>query len=62
MAIMAAKKKPLTELALADLAPDAALKVRYLGAELPPKRAAGVRVKDVKELVAKLKTEAKVIG
>lgn len=62
MAIMAAKKKPLTELKLADLAGHASPKVRYGAAELPPKRAAGVKVKDVKELVSKLKTEAKVIG
>jgi electron transfer flavoprotein beta subunit len=61
MAIMAAKKKPLVELALADLVPDTALKVTYGVAELPPRRAAGVKVKDVKELVSKLKTEAKVI-
>ena len=61
MAIMAAKKKPLAELKLAELAPDTALKVRYGTSELPPKRAAGVKVKDVKELVTKLKTEAKVI-
>jgi electron transfer flavoprotein beta subunit len=61
MAIMAAKKKPLAELKLAELAADTALKVRYLAAELPPKRAAGVKVKDVKELVTRLKTEAKVV-
>jgi electron transfer flavoprotein beta subunit len=61
MAIMAAKKKPLAEIKLVDLAPDAAPKVRYAAAELPPRRAAGVKVKDAKELVAKLKTEAKVI-
>jgi electron transfer flavoprotein beta subunit len=61
MAIMAAKKKPLVEMKLADLTADTALKVRYLAAELPPKRGAGVKVKDVKELVAKLTTEAKVI-
>ncbi len=61
MAIMAAKKKPLAELKLAELAPDGALKVHYGTAELPPKRAAGVKVKDVHELVTKLKTEAKVI-
>lgn len=61
MAIMAAKKKPLAEMKLADVVADATLKVRYGGAELPPKRAAGVKVKDVKELVSKLKTEAKVI-
>jgi electron transfer flavoprotein beta subunit len=61
MAIMAAKKKPLAEQKLAELVPDAALKVRYASAELPPKRAAGMKVKDVKELVSKLKTEAKVV-
>ncbi|MDP9036618.1 MAG: electron transfer flavoprotein subunit beta/FixA family protein [Myxococcota bacterium] len=61
MAIMAAKKKPLVELKLEDLVSDRALKVRYVAAELPPKRAPGVRVKDVEELVLKLKTEAKVI-
>jgi electron transfer flavoprotein beta subunit len=61
MAIMAAKKKPLAEVKLAEIVPDATLKVRYGSAELPPKRAAGVKVKDVKELVTKLKTEAKVV-
>jgi len=61
MAIMAAKKKPLAEMKLADVASDAALKVKYGTNELPPKRAAGVKVKDVGELVNKLKTEAKVI-
>jgi electron transfer flavoprotein beta subunit len=61
MAIMAAKKKPLAEMKLAELVQDTAVKVRYGTAELPPKRAAGVKVKDVKELVTKLKTEAKVI-
>ena len=62
MAIMAAKKKPLVEVKLAELAPDVGLKVKYLGAELPPKRAAGVKVKSVSELVQKLKTEAKVLS
>jgi electron transfer flavoprotein beta subunit len=61
MAIMAAKKKPLAEMKLAELAADATLKVKYEGNEMPPKRAAGVKVKDVKELVTRLKTEAKVI-
>jgi electron transfer flavoprotein beta subunit len=61
MAIMAAKKKPLAEMKLTDVATDTALKTRYVAAEAPPKRAAGVKVKDVKELVVKLKTEAKVI-
>jgi electron transfer flavoprotein beta subunit len=61
MAIMAAKKKPLAEMKLAELSPDATLKVKYANAEMPPKRAAGAKVKDVKELVQKLKTEAKVV-
>jgi electron transfer flavoprotein beta subunit len=61
MAIMAAKKKPLVEMRLAEVAADGSPKVRYGAAELPPKRAAGTKVKDVKELVAKLKTEAKVL-
>jgi electron transfer flavoprotein beta subunit len=61
MAIMAAKKKPLAELKLADLVSDPTPKVHYKSVELAPKRGAGVKVKDVKELVWKLKTEAKVI-
>jgi len=61
MAIMAAKKKPLVEMKLADLAADAALKIKYVGFEAPPQRKAGIKVKSVEELVQKLKTEAKVI-
>jgi electron transfer flavoprotein beta subunit len=60
MAIMAAKKKPLAEIPLSELTREAP-RVRYLAAEMPPRRAAGVRVKDVHELVTKLKTEAKVL-
>jgi len=61
MAIMAAKKKPLAEAKLADLASDAALKIKYTGFELPPARKAGIKVKTVAELVEKLKNEAKVV-
>ncbi len=61
MAIMAAKKKPLTEMKLADLVQDAALKIKYTGFELPPARKAGIKVKTVPELVQKLKSEAKVL-
>lgn len=61
MAIMAAKKKPLAEMKLAELASDAALKIQYTGFELPPARKAGIKVKTVGELVEKLKTEAKVL-
>ena len=61
MAIMAAKKKPLVEMKLSELTPDAQLKIKYTGLELPPARKAGVKVKTVGELVQKLKTEAKVV-
>lgn len=61
MAIMAAKKKPLTEMKLTDLASDTALKITYSGFELPPARKAGIKVKTVAELVEKLKSEAKVL-
>jgi electron transfer flavoprotein beta subunit len=60
-AIMAAKKKPLVEVKLADLAPDTALKVQYLKFEPPPARKAGIKVKDVTELVSRLHDEAKVL-
>jgi len=61
MAIMAAKKKPLVEMKLADLVSDANLKIKYTGFELPPARKAGIKVKTVGELVEKLKSEAKVL-
>ena len=60
-AIMAAKKKPLDVKTLAELVPGAALTTRYLKFERPPQRAAGVKVKDVSELVEKLANVAKVI-
>jgi len=60
-AIMAAKKKPLTELKLAELAPDVALKIVYQSFQPPPARKAGIKVKDVPELVNRLKNEAKVL-
>lgn len=61
MAIMAAKKKPLAEVPLAELASDTALKIKYTSFELPPARKAGIKVKNVPELVEKLKSEAKVL-
>ena len=60
-AIMAAKKKPLVEVKLADLAADQALKVQYVKFEAPPARKAGIKVKDVADLVTRLQTEAKVL-
>lgn len=61
MAIMAAKKKPLAEMKLTDLVSDAGLKIRVGASELPPARKAGIKVKDVPELLSRLRTEAKVI-
>jgi electron transfer flavoprotein beta subunit len=61
MAIMAAKKKPLAEMKLADLVSDANPKIKYSGFELPPARKAGIKVKTVAELVEKLKSEAKAL-
>jgi electron transfer flavoprotein beta subunit len=60
-AIMAAKKKPLVEMKVADLAPDQALKVQYVKFEAPPARKAGIKVKDVADLVNRLQNEAKVL-
>jgi electron transfer flavoprotein beta subunit len=59
--ILKAKKKPLEEIALADLNVAAASRTRLLKLEMPPRRKAGARVKTVAELVDKLKHEAKVI-
>lgn len=59
--IMKAKKKPLSTLKPADLAVDVAPRLQTLSVCEPPKRGAGVKVPDVATLVAKLKTEAKVI-
>jgi electron transfer flavoprotein beta subunit len=61
MAIMAAKKKPLTEVKLADLTADTATKIKYSSFDLPPSRKAGIKVKSVPELVEKLRNEAKAI-
>jgi electron transfer flavoprotein beta subunit len=59
--IMKAKKKPLEVLKPDALGVDVAPRLKTLKVEEPPKRGAGVKVADVKELVAKLKNEAKVI-
>jgi electron transfer flavoprotein beta subunit len=59
--IMKAKKKPLDVLKPADLGVDPAPRLKTIKVVEPPKRKGGVMVKDVAELVAKLKNEAKVI-
>jgi electron transfer flavoprotein beta subunit len=60
-AIMAAKKKPLETKTLAELVPSANLVNPYTRFERPSQRKAGIKVKDVNELVERLVNEAKVI-
>ena len=59
--IMKARKKPIETLKPADLGVDPAPRLVTVSVAEPPKRKAGARVASVAELVAKLKTEAKVI-
>jgi electron transfer flavoprotein beta subunit len=59
--IMKAKKKPLDSLTPADLGVDVTPRLTTLKVVEPGQRKAGVKVGSVAELVAKLKTEAKVI-
>ena len=59
--IMKAKKKPIEELRNEDLGIDISPRIKQLKVEEPPKREKGMMVKDVAELVQKLKHEAKVI-
>ncbi len=59
--IMKAKKKPLDTVTPTDLGVDVAPHIKTLKVNEPPKRSAGIKVPDVATLVAKLKTEAKVI-
>ena len=59
--IMAAKKKEIKDVTLAELGVDAAPTMKVNAYEAPPQRQAGVKVASVEELVAKLHNEAKVI-
>lgn len=59
--IMKAKKKPLDSVTPESLGISTASTVKTLKVEAPATRSAGIKVKDVAELVEKLKNEAKVI-
>ncbi|MBO6467069.1 MAG: electron transfer flavoprotein subunit beta/FixA family protein [Pelagibacteraceae bacterium] len=59
--IMKAKKKPIDLLNVEDLGVDTSPRIKQIKVEEPPKREKGIMVKDVAELVQKLKHEAKVI-
>ena len=59
--IMRAKKKPIDSLTINDLDVDIKPRLQVVKVEEPAAREAGVKVADVRELVEKLKNEAKVI-
>ena len=59
--IMKARKKPIETVRPADLGVDPTPRLTVLKVVEPPKRQAGKKVASVAELVAKLRTEAKVI-
>ena len=59
--IMKARKKPIETLKPADLGVDPTPRLKLVKVSEPPRRSAGVKVGSVAELVAKLRTEAKVI-
>jgi len=59
--IMAAKKKEIRELSLAELGVTPSPLMKVVAYEAPQARKAGVKVASVEELVAKLHNEAKVI-
>jgi electron transfer flavoprotein beta subunit len=59
--IMKARKKPIETLSPAALGVDVTPRLTVLKVEEPGKRKAGAKVGSVAELVAKLRTEAKVI-
>jgi electron transfer flavoprotein beta subunit len=60
--IMKAKKKQLDVFKPEDLGVDVTPRIKTLKVSEPPKRSAGIKVPDVATLVAKLKTEAKVLS
>ncbi|MDQ8024189.1 MAG: electron transfer flavoprotein subunit beta/FixA family protein [Moraxellaceae bacterium] len=59
--IMKAKKKPLDTLKAEELGVDVAPRLKTLSVAEPPKRAGGVILANVAELVSRLRDEAKVI-
>lgn len=59
--IMKAKKKPIAEKNASDYAVDLTPRLEILKTSEPPNRKGGVRVKDVAELVSKLRNEAGVL-
>jgi electron transfer flavoprotein beta subunit len=59
--IMKAKRKPLDIMTSEELGVDCTARTNLIGVKLPPERQAGIIVEDTKQLLDKLKNEAKVI-
>ena len=59
--IMKAKKKPIEKIVVNDLGIDVTNRIQQLKVVEPSKRKGGIKVKNVAELISKLKNEAKVI-
>jgi electron transfer flavoprotein beta subunit len=59
--ITAAKKKPIKEIKIEDLKIETEPKIKILEVNEPPQRKAGIKVKDVDELIEKLRNEAKLL-
>jgi len=59
--ITAAKKKPIKEIKIEDLKIDCEPRIKFLEVTEPSQRKAGIKVKDVDELIEKLKNEAKML-
>ncbi len=59
--IMKARSKPVTKKAPGDYGVDITPRLKTLKVQEPPKRAGGIKVADVAELLDKLKNEAKVL-
>lgn len=60
--IMQAKRKPITVIPATEMALDLKPRLKILKVTTPEKRKAGIKVSDVKELVQRLKQEARVIS
>ncbi|MEW8154102.1 MAG: electron transfer flavoprotein subunit beta/FixA family protein, partial [Candidatus Thiodiazotropha endolucinida] len=59
--IMKAKKKPLEKITPAELGVDISARLEILTVAEPVQRSGGIKVSDAKELVQKLRNEARVI-
>jgi electron transfer flavoprotein beta subunit len=59
--IMKSKQKPIEKIDISELGIDLKPRLSVIEVNDPPERKAGIMVKDLEELVEKLKNEAKVL-